>query len=327
MLKDFKNKSSQLKSTSVAVIGDFCIDRYLPITKITEKHDYSLLASAEVYEQCHSPGGAGNVVSNFLSLGINVYCIGVIGNDSDGHDLLKCLNEHGANIKYIFSENARKTVSCIRPVSNGIFDFNIHEFLCYNEHVISSDTLEKIKKALLGLVEKVDAIVAVEQFEKKGQGVLHPTIKKLIGDISLIYPSKIILADSRDYINQYENILLKCNQYEYSNVCQDDFIERNKAFFLTKGEIGMSIIERNKDNEVEVPAVGVSDEEVYTCGAGDSATAGIIAGLLLGFDYIEAAQLGNIVASITIGKLNSTGVATISEIIDRISQHENTLVM
>jgi sugar/nucleoside kinase (ribokinase family) len=52
------------------------------------------------------------------------------------------------------------------------------------------------------------------------------------------------------------------------------------------------------------------DEPIDTVGAGDSATSGIVAALLAGASEIEAAEVGNLVASITIKQLGTTGTAS-----------------
>lgn len=305
---------------NILVLGDYCVDKYLPFSQITGIHDYSELDTAEVYKPYYLPGGAGNVTSNLLSLGVNVICLGVIGDDGDGYDLIKSLKQIGGNVEYMFVEEGRKTVSCIRPKSNGLFDIKLHEIICYNNYKISYSIIEKAKMALFFLIEKVDAIIVVEQFEQKGCGILHPEIKELISTLALQYPTKIIIADSREFIEDYENIFIKCNQYEYRKTKNNDFVKKNKVFFLTQGDAGMSVIAN--DFIQNVPAE-LALNNVYTCGAGDSATAGIVIGLLLGLDYIDAARLGNIVASITIRKLDSTGVATISEVVNRLLEYTN----
>ncbi len=56
---------------------------------------------------------------------------------------------------------------------------------------------------------------------------------------------------------------------------------------------------------------------VDVVGAGDSATAGIVASLLAGATRVEAAAVGNLVASITVQQLGTTGTATPKQVLDR----------
>ena len=52
-------------------------------------------------------------------------------------------------------------------------------------------------------------------------------------------------------------------------------------------------------------------------GAGDAATSGIVTALLSGANESEAASFGNLVASITIQQLGTTGTATLEQVRER----------
>ena len=56
-------------------------------------------------------------------------------------------------------------------------------------------------------------------------------------------------------------------------------------------------------------------------GAGDAATSGIVTALLAGADELEAAELGNLVASITIRQLGTTGTATPDQLRAQFAEH------
>jgi sugar/nucleoside kinase (ribokinase family) len=55
-------------------------------------------------------------------------------------------------------------------------------------------------------------------------------------------------------------------------------------------------------------------------GAGDAATSGIVTSLLCGATEEEAAQVGNLVASITIQQLGTTGTASPAQVIARFRE-------
>jgi sugar/nucleoside kinase (ribokinase family) len=57
-------------------------------------------------------------------------------------------------------------------------------------------------------------------------------------------------------------------------------------------------------------------------GAGDAATSGIVTSLLCGASEYEAAQVGNIVASITIQQLGTTGTATPDQVLARFQESQ-----
>ena len=60
------------------------------------------------------------------------------------------------------------------------------------------------------------------------------------------------------------------------------------------------------------------DGELDTTGAGDSATAGCVLGLASGGTLVEAALVGNLVASITVEQLAMTGTADPEQLRERL---------
>jgi len=65
-----------------------------------------------------------------------------------------------------------------------------------------------------------------------------------------------------------------------------------------------------------LPAAKV-DGPIDIVGAGDSTTAGIVSALCAGATHLEAGLIGNLVASITIQQIGTTGTATPEQIIAR----------
>ncbi len=83
---------------------------------------------------------------------------------------------------------------------------------------------------------------------------------------------------------------------------------------ITRGALGMIV----SDPEwTEVPGVRISGETDPT-GAGDSVSAGTVTALCAGATLAEAAVVGNLVASITIEQLATTGTARPEQLQDRL---------
>jgi sugar/nucleoside kinase (ribokinase family) len=70
-----------------------------------------------------------------------------------------------------------------------------------------------------------------------------------------------------------------------------------------------------------IPTVRL-EGEIDIVGAGDSATAGIVAALSAGATMEEAGILGNIVASITVQQIGTTGTATREQVRERFAEHQ-----
>lgn len=87
-----------------------------------------------------------------------------------------------------------------------------------------------------------------------------------------------------------------------------------RTIFVTMGEKGQMVISGGK--VVKVPAIKV-EGPIDIVGAGDSTTAGTVAAMCAGLHPQDAALIGNIVASITIQQIGTTGVATPEQVIER----------
>jgi sugar/nucleoside kinase (ribokinase family) len=141
----------------------------------------------------------------------------------------------------------------------------------------------------------------------------------------------VIYSDSRAYTYFYNDIIVKCNQHEllkafnkYTDMVQDEELIRkygmllssknNRPVFVTMSSKGQIVFEDKKVSEI--PAVPI-EGPLDICGAGDATTAGIISALCCGASYSDAALFGNIVASITIQQLGTTGTASPEQILAR----------
>jgi sugar/nucleoside kinase (ribokinase family) len=88
-----------------------------------------------------------------------------------------------------------------------------------------------------------------------------------------------------------------------------------RCVFCTLGEEGLLVV-RPDGSCTRVPAYRVTGP-IDIVGAGDSATSGIVATLLAGGTETEAAAVGNLVASITVQQIGTTGTATPQQVCDR----------
>ena len=77
---------STLCHQRVAVVGDFCVDRYFHIDpSIVDHSNETGLPIHQVREVRSEPGGAANVVRNLAVLGVGeVYPVGFVGDDGEG---------------------------------------------------------------------------------------------------------------------------------------------------------------------------------------------------------------------------------------------------
>ena len=96
--------------------------------------------------------------------------------------------------------------------------------------------------------------------------------------------------------------------------------QTGRPVFLTCGEKGQWVYDGTQ--AVHVPALKVAGP-IDIVGAGDSTSAGIVTALAAGAKPHEAAFFGNLVASITITKIGTTGTASPEEIRARFDEYAN----
>ncbi len=89
----------------------------------------------------------------------------------------------------------------------------------------------------------------------------------------------------------------------------------SRPVFCTMGEQGILVTQPVQSPEL-VPGVPVTGP-VDIVGAGDAATSGIVTSLLAGASPFEAAAIGNLVASITVQQLGTTGTASPEKVRER----------
>ncbi|MFO0846050.1 MAG: PfkB family carbohydrate kinase [Gemmataceae bacterium] len=133
-----------------------------------------------------------------------------------------------------------------------------------------------------------------------------------------------VLADSRARIGLFRNVCLKPNQHECLDAVPGASLEgaaealakRNgRTVFCTRGEAGILLAEPLR----EVPGYPVAGP-IDPVGAGDSTSAGIICALAAGATAEQAAAFGNLVASITVQQLGTTGTATPDQVRARLAE-------
>lgn len=332
MLKNIESEIINTNKLNITVIGDYCLDKYYLIDKeLDQKYDYHNLPIYCIKDRYCLSGGAGNVVKNLVNLNVNVSCIGIFGDDGDGYELKKILESIGANTDNIIISNQKKTNFCLKPYRTSKTKYNkLNEIISFNSVCTSELLQDEIINNINNVVNNSHGIVIVEQFEKEETGILSLKIKNKIGELAKTHSNKFFIADSKKYLNNYKNIYLKCNQNEYLNMNNNsdknflsvEMLKKNKALIITIGKDGAVIIKDNK--KIIIDSLKVKPP-IDSCGAGDSSTAGIIIGLCLGYSLNEAVLLGNIIASITIKQLRTTGNTSVIELLNVINNIHDDL--
>ena len=322
----------------ILVVGDFYLDAYWYIDKT--RSSLSLETpwhTNPVVEQDYSPGAAGTVTNNLKALRVGtVYTLGVIGEDGFGETLLACLQERGCRTDFMVRVSDRVTPTYLKPIHRGYEGVETEgpRFDIENQTPMIEGVETTVLNVLEACIPQVDAIIIGDQMSYDNLGVVTDRIRKKLCELALSFPEKIFFADSRTRIGKYQSVIIKPNRFEAQRALVPNWdgktigIETAKAcavalaeqtfntVYVTLGENGI-LVYHNKILS-HVPGIQI-DDQIDPVGAGDSVSAGLVATLCcLGVDAaVEAAYLGNLVASITVAKIGTTGTATPEEILEK----------
>lgn len=322
-------------SRRIAVIGDFFLDKYLDVEPaIAEVSLETGLRANQVIRIRHSPGAAGTVVNNLAALGTGtLYAVGYVGEDGEAFDLLADLRKLGCRAEYLLRTQARMTPTYLKPrdaTAPGLK--GEHErYDTQNRTPTSRELEDAIIRNLDAVLPRVHAVIVMDQVEKTDGGVVTGRVRRALADRARRWSRVIFWADSRARIGLYRSVIIKPNQFEAAGkdhprpgerVDEKSLVKavrrlrvrHGAPIVCTRGPLGMLV---SDPEPTFVPGVRVQGP-VDPTGAGDSATAGAVLALASGATLPEAALVGNLVASITVQQLATTGVATPEEVRERL---------
>lgn len=311
----------------IAVLGDFFLDKYLEVApELAEPSLETGRVAHQVMAVRRYPGAAGTVVNNLAALGAGeLYAVGAVGDDGEGFDLCKGLNAIGCSTESLLRCPELLTPTYLKPHDQHVagLEGEHSRYDTKNRVPTPASIVDKIAIELERVLPNVDALLIMDQVEMPECGVVTTVIRDRVGELAKRFSKVIFWADSRRFIRQFRNTMIKANQFEAvhrlnpgvgEEISQDELrrlipqlrTEINAPVFVTCGDRGILV----SDPEVKlVPGVKVTGP-IDPTGAGDSASAGAVMSLCSGATPAEAALVANLVASTTVQQLGTTGTAT-----------------
>jgi len=302
--------SFDFKPIKVLVVGDLMIDNYImgsssrlspeaPVPVICPSINYSIA------------GGAANVAINMSSLGAQVSCVGVVGDDSWGEKLLEILEKEGIDSTYIDKITNFKTTLKQRIYSN-------------DKQIARIDSEEYLEQKCSFMDESFDNydIVVLSDYNK---GVLTTDWFKRPEYAT------IFLDPKKSFINFNKCDIITPNLNELKQLSgndifsEDDIIQSckiilkkyNLKYIIAKrGSEGMTIIGKN-DYVKHLKARLVKNPDVT--GAGDTVISSISLAFAVTKDIVQSAEFAINASALAVSK---PGTATVT--IDEINNYINT---
>lgn len=323
----------------IGIIGDLFLDRYLDLdASLTEPSLETGLDAYQVVGVRSIPGAAGTVLNNLTALGISqVFPIAVLGDDGEGYELRQALSRlRAVDPSGLLITPERRTPTYTKPMlhEKDRTPRELNRLDIKNRQPMPESLDAEIQQKLLELWTRIDALVVLDQVSEPDCGVITARTREQLTKLTAEEPGKFVLADSRERIGLFRGFSLKPNRQEalraagYDEDGSPEVLPRAAVqlarhaggwVFCTDGARGILMASpHDTDNSVRphIPAYSVYGP-IDIVGAGDSTSAAIVCAMASGESVEAAAAFGNLVASITIQQLGTTGTATPTQVRQR----------
>lgn len=264
------------KQMTLAVVGDYMIDKYIYVKPIKISSEAPVLVVKKVGEE-NRLGGAGNVAANLADLGVKVIAVGMRGLSGNSHGIDTLLTNKGI-IDELLSHIDRETTVKTRIVAG---DKQLLR--------VDKETTDKINdnqiEDLIGPLRSryFDGIVISDYNKGVVTGSLIEGLKKFKKPIIVNgKPGNIMLYKGIDVLIFNKEEATEAQKIMSSYVMPDDNILKFlniKYLVVTKGKDGLEVYSKDSLRVIDVKAPKVEVADIT--GAGDVAVA------LLAYKYIQ----------------------------------------
>lgn len=335
---EFESLANRYDHLRIAVIGDYCLDRYLEIDP--SRSETSIETGLNVHNVTNvrfQPGGAGTILNNLAALGIGqIIPIGFCGRDAEGHELHEALDRlPGINLNHFLCTPGRRTFTYCKPLlcHPGKPPEELNRLDFKNWTATPESVTDIMVDSLLTVAPEVEAIIVLNQVDEPGTGVITPRVLNALAEVSRKHPEIFIIGDSRRGFTDWPDVAFKMNRPEFAvhaDVSLNSVGEvlnqlkanaTSQTHFVTLAEQGIAVAtpEGIVHHEAGLPVRG----EIDVVGAGDAVTANLAAAIAAGASPDGATTIANRAASVVIHKLGTTGTADISEISELLSDTQD----
>ena len=270
-------------------------------------------------------GTAAGPAVDLAKLGASVRVIGALGDDLIGDIVAAAMARHGVDTAGLVRKKEAQTSATILPIRpNGerpalhvpgatrLFSRTDIDL----EHITGSRALLiGAPDALAGLTGQALADVAKaanSQGALVAVDVLHPGRPQ---DLERLAP---LLGQADWFLPNADQLLALTGRASLAGAMDDIVALGTRGVAVTLGADGCLVATRQDPAAMALPALKV--DVVDTTGCGDGFTAGMLAGLLLGADPVDAAWLGVACGSLVATGLGSdAGIESLGQVLDFLS--------
>ena len=327
----FTELSARYAALRIAVVGDFCLDRYLDIDPA--KCETSIETGLPVHNVTgvrSQPGAAGTILGNLVALGAGaVLPVGFCGEDGEGYELLRALHRTPrVKLDAFIQTPERRTFSYTKPLVHepGQTPRELSRLDLKNWTPTPARVEEQLLAALRGTVPDADAVIVMDQVDIAETGVVTTRIREALGELSSGNPKLPVLADCRRGLSGWPACIWKMNARELSELAgvseSDAEAMRAAAGKLARSNRRAVFVTMAGDGILGADETGATAHmptfplhgPIDIVGAGDSVSANLTMALAAGATISEAMEIAMAAASIVIHQIGTTGTATPADI-------------
>lgn len=316
---------SRFSEQDVLVVGDVILDKFVSGDVSRFSPEAPACPVLEHREQLLMLGGAGNVAANLNALGArSVSLIGVVGKDTESHDLSSLSREQGLDT-HLFRIPSRPTTVKTRFVSQNV---HLLRYDCETTDPVDDHDGRCLRAALRHQVPFNHGVV----LQDYAKGVVTPALVETLMDIARREEVPVFIDPKKDHWSLFRGAeLVKPNQLEALSAfaaskdaldveqCGRSMLNytQAKAVVVTRGAEGMHLF--SEENELLMRPSPV--EVVDVSGAGDTSMAALTLSRLAGASWQEALEIANAAAGIVVGK-RGTSIVEADEVLDSLPETE-----
>jgi rfaE bifunctional protein kinase chain/domain len=316
----------------LAVVGDFCLDRYLEIDPARQER--SLETGRPVHNVVRvraQAGAAGTILNNLVALGVGeIHAVGFAGADGEGFELRRALAAlPGVRLEHFVESPLVRTFTYCKPLvlHPDRPPEELDRLDSKNWRPTPAEVEDCLIRAVDELAAQADAFILMDQVSVAETGVVTRRLREAVAAVSRRRPEVLILADSRRGLRDFPPLTFKMNRAELRSLIGADhelemaevrraageLANRNgRAVIVTLAEQGL--LGAAPDGTVTHVAALPVRGPIDIVGAGDAVTANLAAALASGCPLPEALTLANAAASVVIHQLGTTGTASLAQI-------------
>ena len=280
------------------------------------------------------------MAANLKALGVGtVEVVGYCGDDGEGFELRRAMGRLGLDIGSFVTVADRFTPTYGKPctvASAGRKKWIVIDEMERLDIENRRPTPVALQQQLMDFTQRGfdrwDGLIVVDQVNEPNCGVVTSRVRRFLAAAARRRPEFVGLVDSRERINQFRHFMLKPSQREAAAAlgaassrsmrsarehAQALAHHARRPVFVTLGDRGMLVAEaRDVFHARGFPVSGPVDP----VGAGDSTSAALLASRAADATLTEAALIANLVSSITVQQIGTTGTATPSQLLKRYDE-------